>query len=124
MEKTEKKRLEAQRPALWRSPLGQWMSTQPKWGWAALGGSLAVLGAVWFLTPQNNTAPSNFGGANMSEGTFIRFERPPSAASPFINHHSAMAFDPFADHVGSTLVSYSATSSQSDAASASSSTTP
>ncbi|HEX8235438.1 MAG TPA: hypothetical protein VF600_05735 [Abditibacteriaceae bacterium] len=115
MEKTEKKRLEAQRPAWWRSPLGQWMSTQPRWGWAALGGSLAILGAVWFLTPQNNTAPTSFATTDMPAGTFIRFERPPSAASPFINHHSAMAFDPFADHVGSTLVSYSATAPQSDA---------
>lgn len=124
MEQTEKKRLEAQRPALWRSPFGQWMSTQPKWGWAALGGSLAVLAAVWFSTPQNNAATTSVAASDLPAGTLIRFERPPSAASPFINHHSAMAFDPFADHVGSTLVSYSATAPQSDAAAVSSSATP
>jgi hypothetical protein len=85
------------------------MSTQPRWGWAALAGSVAVLAAVWFSTPQNNASPTNLAADNLPEGTLIRFERPPSAASPFINHHSAMAFDPFADHVGSTLVSHSAT---------------
>jgi hypothetical protein len=130
MESTEKKRLEAQRPALWRSPFGQWMSTQPKWGWAALGGSLAILAAVWFSTPQNSTSPTNnespsaFALRSLPEGELIRFERPPSAASPFINHHSAMAFDPFADHVGSTLVSYSATAPQSTRGTASSPATP
>jgi hypothetical protein len=72
------------------------------------------------MTPQNDApAPSWAANEAGTPAQFIRFDRPPAAASPLINHHSAMAFDPFADHVGSTLVSYSATASEMNPSAAS-----
>jgi len=88
--------------------LGTWFKSQPVWGWVTLSGAVAVFGAVWFLTPQSDAPVSPNSNATY---TFVASgNRPSEVASPFVNHHSAMAFDPFNDHVGSTLVSYSATS--------------
>jgi hypothetical protein len=112
MDKTEEKRLAAQRSASGGWSLSQWLGMQPRWGWAALGGAVAVFGAVWFLAPQDDAPTPTWAANDPGMTQLVRFDRPPTAASPFINHHSAMAFDPFADHVGSTLVSYSATSSE------------
>ena len=101
----EAERLAAQRPA-WR----QWLGVQPRWGWAALGGAVAVLGSVWLMGPQNApVSPAD----NSNPGQLVAFQQPPAMASTLVNHHSAMAFDPFTDHVGSTLVSYSATAPES-----------
>ena len=93
----------AERPALWG-----WARRQPRWGWAAVGSAIAVFGGVWWLAPHEETAPAQF-AASPDIVQRISFERPPANASPLINHHVAMAFDPFTDHVGSTLISYSAT---------------
>jgi hypothetical protein len=89
-----------------------WATRQPGWSWATLGGALAILGAAWLLAPHDEAlmAPDTDLGRSASMGTLVTFERPSPAASGLVNHHSAMAADPFADSVGSTLVSYSATS--------------
>lgn len=101
----EKERLAKQNPTLW-----SWIKLQPRWGWAALGGAVAVLGSVWLMapdTPDTNTAPTYAAAGANSE--LVMFRRPSGAASGLVNHHAGMAFDPFTDHVGSNLVSYSAT---------------
>jgi hypothetical protein len=103
-------------PSLYR-----WAARQPRWGWVSLGGALAILGATWVLAPHEDTldvlangVPSQVVAVNSqaglgSPGPLITFERPPAGASGLVNHHSAMATDPLADNVGSTMVSYSAT---------------
>jgi hypothetical protein len=105
-DKIERERLAAQRPAWW-----QW-SRSPAMGWASLGGALAVLAGVWLLapsTPQNSATQPLLANTDEPRAEWIRFNTPPRVASKFINHHTAMAFDPFSDHVGVTLVSDSAT---------------
>jgi hypothetical protein len=104
-EKTERERLRGAAPevSFWRQLFG----SQPKWGWAALGGAAVVFGAVWFGAPAQN-APDNSVASTRIVGApspFVRFDRPPADATPFINHHTAMGFDPFNDHVGTTMVS-------------------
>ena len=93
-----------------------WVTRQPGWSWATLGSAAAILGAVWWFAPHEEPLPPQGNGAvpqlvNRSNdpGTLVSFRRPPEAASGLVNHHSAMAADPFTDSVGSTLVSYSAT---------------
>ena len=109
-----------------------WWQFSPRVGLASLVGACSVLLAV-SLTPsrllrhdssladrattlQSTTvqvqAPQNSGA---SRDEWIRFTLPPAQASPFINHHVAMAFDPFADHVASTLISDVATNSTEEA---------
>lgn len=110
-EKTEANRLAAQNPSFWN-----WFKAQPSWGWAALGGAVAILGSV-LLTPDTTpeTSTPQF-ATTMLSGTptpgLKLFSQPSRVTSELVNHHSAMAFDPFTDHVGSTLVSYSATARQ------------
>lgn len=103
-----------------------WWQLSPRLGLASLAGAFVVLIAaslvptsvlhrnapkppVPVVASQNTTAPRD---------EWIRFTLPPSQASPFINHHAAMAFDPFADHVTSTLISDTATSPETDASGA------
>ena len=96
--------------SLWQRLFGN----QPTWGWAALGGAAVVFGAVWFGTPTQ-TAPG--ASTQIARTTLptqqVRFDRPPVNATPFINHHTAMGFDPFNDHVGTTMVSHGSTSASS-----------
>jgi len=109
-DKIETQRIATQSSGAISWSLGSWMKSQPAWGWVTLGGAVAVFGAVWFMAPQNDvTVQPNTTYALVADG-----DRPPQVASPFINHHSAMAFDAFNDHVGSTLVSYSATSQNAE----------
>lgn len=93
-----------------------WFSRQPRWSWATLGGALAILGSVWFLAPHEGpnsfAEKENFPAQNDSPGELIALRRPTGAASVLVNHHAAMTVDPFTDYVGTTLVSYSATSPQ------------
>ena len=95
-------------------PRLSWFSRQPRWSWATLGAAAAILGGVWFLTPQENSTTvaerENFPTASDSPGELVALRRPSGAASVLVNHHSAMSVDPFTDYVGTTLVSYSATS--------------
>ena len=94
--------------------ISRWFSRQPRWSWATLGGALAILAGVWFLAPQDDNATfansGNFPTQNDSPGELIVLQRPSGATSGLVDHHSAMAVDPFTDYVGTTLVSYSATS--------------
>jgi anti-sigma factor RsiW len=104
-EKREAERLARQNPSLW-----SWIRMQPRWGWAALGGAVAILGSVWLLAPApttNDGAPA-FATASAA-GDLKMFRQPPAATSGIVNHHAGTAMDPFTDHVGSTLVSASAT---------------
>jgi len=104
-EKTEANRLAAQNPSFWN-----WFKAQPSWGWAALGGAVAILGSV-LLTPEASQDQPQLKIATVApEPRMLR--QPSRVASELVNHHSGMAIDPFTDHVGSTLVSYSATASQ------------
>jgi hypothetical protein len=83
---------------------------QPQLGWAALGAAVAIFGSVWMLTPaQTDEQPLVF-TANPAQVAQIGFERPPDTAMPLLSHHAAMSIDPFTDHVGTTLVSYSPSS--------------
>lgn len=99
-------RIETDRQAKQKTSWLSWARLQPRLGWATLGGAVAVLGGAWFLTPQStepNDAPLT------SIAGFVDFRQPPRAASTLVNHHSGMSIDPFTDHVGTTLVSYSST---------------
>jgi hypothetical protein len=96
-----------------RPPLLNWLTLQPRLGWAALGSAVLVLVGVWFLAPQTVQSPDNINGPLPSiRQANVTFEMPPEGTSPLVNHHAATMFDPFTDHVGSTLVSYSATAEQ------------
>jgi hypothetical protein len=115
------KKVENRRTAR-RSGLLGWMTQQPRWSWASLFVALTILGAAWLFAPHDeafnvltdgvNTVwrNSDTSHAGFGPGALVTFQRPPAATSGLINHHSAMAADPFADNVGSTLASYSATS--------------
>lgn len=98
-----------------------WFGQQPRWSWASLAGAVAILAAAWFFAPHDETLNAIAGAgdalrnaptsqAGLGPGALVTFQRPPAAASGLVNHHSAMAADPFADNVGSTMASYSATS--------------
>lgn len=136
-QRIEERRLAAQRPAFFN-----WARSQPRWGWAALGSAVAVLGGVWWLTPQD--APDTFGNqvaqilpapstpghvarpfatAGMldlseapSPGPLVTFQRPPATASAMVNNHTEMAFAPFADQVGTGLISHAAITHRVNAA--------
>lgn len=114
-ERIEQQRLAAQRPAWWN-----WARTQPRWGWAALGGAVAVFGGVWLYGPQESQPSQDVAVAQLpagdqaTPGTLVNFQTPPDTASTMVNNHTAMTFDPFIDHVASNLVSYSATAPSAD----------
>ncbi len=115
--------------SFWDAALG-WARQQPRWGWVALGGAVAVFGSVWWLAPSGMPAgvvetPADggplvliaaprrpavsFEGAAQNQNTArVRFALPPATASAAVNYHAAMSFDPFVDHVASGLVSSSA----------------
>ena len=101
----ESKRVKAHQASPW---LG-WMRSSTL-GWATLGGALLVLGSVWWLTPQDNG--QQYTAEEQYPGTLVQFQQPPAVASDMVNNHAAMGFDPFADRVGSTMVSYSATNTR------------
>ena len=95
------------------APRNSWWQIQPRWGWFSLAGACAVLGAVWLAPASmlNRTEPTRIAQNKTfaPRDEWVRFSVPPAQASSFINHHTAMAFDPFADHAASTLVSDAAT---------------
>lgn len=124
-------------PLSFRERVLNWMQQQPRWGWAALGAAVAIFGSVWLLTP-NDAAQNGALEASLNGGPIMRigapsaeptdfgsmpvrvhFEPAPAGTSGAVDYHAAMSFDPFVDHVGSSLVS-SAVSSEAvaDAASA------
>ena len=123
-------RVEERRTApasFWDSTLS-WARTQPRWGWAALGGAIVIFGSVLMMSPLGDDgaatmaeAPADGGpvlvlgqpqnAQNNADVTRVRvhFSPPPATAAAAVNYNSQMSFDPFVDHVGSSLVSSSAT---------------
>ena len=119
-------RIEERRTApasFWGSTLN-WARTQPRWGWAALGAAIAIFGSVWMTSPNGDGAatmaeapadggpvlvlgPSQDAPGNPNSAR-VNFTPPPATAAAAVNYHSQMSFDPFVDHVGSSLVSSSA----------------
>jgi len=103
--KVEQERLQTSRKASWfQSP---WL------GWATLGGAFAFLGFVWLSNPQQVTQPDSVNITIIAtnpnlESEWTSFDTPPRAATSYINHHAMMAFDPFVDRVGTSLVADSA----------------
>lgn len=110
-------------PLSFRERTFGWLGQQPRWGWAALGAAVAIFGSVWILapdeTPQNGAIEAGLnGGPIMRIGApgampnpfdampvRVRFEPAPAGTSGAVDYHAAMSFDPFVDHVGSSLVS-------------------
>lgn len=101
--------------------VGAWWQITPRFGWVSLVGATAILAFVG-LAPRNLLRPAPVRVAQNlrvepSESEpreeWVQFAAPPTQASSFINHHTTMAFDPFADHVASTLVSDAATNNAS-----------
>jgi len=129
-EKAERERKEQRNTSGTRlqatAPASSWWNINPRWGWASLAGAFVVLAAVG-LAPQKTTRSAVEATVPVRTGVsvaplsaqpreeWIRFTLPPAQASPFINHHTAMAFDPFADHVASTLISDAATDASTQA---------
>ena len=109
-DKIEAERVKQHKPAGW-----SWARSQPRWGWAMLGGAVAILGAT-ILAPDSSpaTAPvsvASVAGAQREAsdpGKLESLGRPPSYAATLVDHHAQMSADPFSDRVGSSLVSYSA----------------
>ena len=116
-EKTERERLLKKSNEYALSVKTPWFRA-PWLGWATLATSFAVLGAVWLApSPENAVSPNNIKVtaslprlAN-DQAEWVSFQTPPAAASPYINHHALMAFDPFSDRVGTTLVADTAAES-------------
>lgn len=101
----------------------QALGLQPRFGWFALGGAFAALCGALLTSPSPTFAPAGNTAREYSQVVqrSVRDEapaqlvasnaqKPPRAAALFIDHHTAMSFDPFTDHVGPTLVSFSASS--------------
>lgn len=106
-QKTEGQRLERQHSPI--QTLNYWLAQQPRWSWAGLIAAFTVFGMVWFLAPMENN-PAELDTFPL-ETQPVALQNPPTLAAGLIDHHSAMAIDPFTDYVGTTLVSYSATTS-------------
>jgi hypothetical protein len=110
-QRIEENRLGANQP-----PFLAWLKSQPRWGWAALGTAIVVFGGAWVLAPQDGPSSPEVRTAQTvafdgnDPGTLVNFREPSREMETVVNHHSAMATDPFADRVGSTLVSLSASS--------------
>lgn len=109
-EKTERERLLKKSNEYSLSAKTPWFRA-PWLGWATLATSFAVLGAVWFSsTPKDAVSPNptnivaSLPNNSNAQTEWASFQVPPAAASPYINHHTLMAFDPFSDRVGTTLV--------------------
>lgn len=101
--KVELERLQSSRKTSWfQSP---WL------GWATLGSAFAFLASVLLTSPKTMTQPQAVDQtvvAPNSSNEWVLFQTPPRAATSYINHHAMMAFDPFADRVGNSLVADSA----------------
>lgn len=102
--------------------IGNWFGAQPRWSLATLGAATAIFCGVWIssvmpasqVISQNGTREySRLVSRSIIDevplGTSdARAQMPPRDAAFFIDHHASMGFDPFTDHVGPTLVSFSA----------------
>jgi len=91
-----------------------WLGTSSRLGWALAGGAAVALGAAYFLAPQVPPQAANLvAQVNLppmppdGPGNLIHFQRPPSNYASFFGHHAAISFEPYADHVGPDVASYS-----------------
>lgn len=82
----------------------------PQFSYALAGASALALGAAYFMSPPEYVGPPQVVVALPSLPTVslrnVSFQVPPHATTGMLDYHSAMAFEPFSDHVGPTLVSY------------------
>jgi len=112
-----------------------WIGGQPRWGWIALGGAMAVLAGAWFMTTPapdpGNTAsittaqlfsPSNVNNVDYPPAPATSntpldlpsfdassptvFEAPTPPTSQFVDHHSIINENPLQDAASSSVVSY------------------
>lgn len=82
----------------------------PRAGYALAGAAAAILAAAYFLpVASQNPAPRVATTLPAMTVKAISFQTPPHATTGMIDYHSAMAFEPFSDHVAPTLVSTTAT---------------
>jgi hypothetical protein len=126
-QRTEARRLQGPGVAETTTPAWMnWVRNQPAWGWVALGSAVAVLGGAWWFSPQDNQPVTGSGTAladlspvqslmpppdanSAFPGRLITFQRPPALASSMVDSHTTMTYAPFVDHVGTLIVSSSAT---------------
>ena len=85
----------------------------PRFGYALAGAAALVLGASLLFSPSGSSPAPRVANAlpamPVNPGRLISFQTPPHATTGMLDYHSAMAFEPFSDHVAPTLVSYTAT---------------
>jgi hypothetical protein len=100
-----------------------WLETlksalMPRPGYALAGGLATVVAAVALgaalLWSPSTPAPAPVTVAALptvpqSRANLVSFQAPPPATTGMLDYHSAMAFEPFSNHVGPTLVAYTAT---------------
>jgi hypothetical protein len=85
---------------------------RPQFGYALAGCAALALGAAYFMSPPEYVGSPRVVTLLPSMPVSSRlaaFEVPPHATTGMLDYHSAMAFEPFSDHVAPTLVSYTAT---------------
>ncbi|RYG63149.1 hypothetical protein EON80_21790 [bacterium] len=85
----------------------------PQFGYALVGGAAIVLGAAYLWAPTEAAGTSQVAttlpAMPSGQPRLVSFQTPPHATTGMLDYHSAMAFEPFSDHVAPTLVSYTAT---------------
>ncbi len=108
------------------SPSPTWLQTlrdnfASRLPYALAGGAFALLTVAYFAAPNvPNPAPDQMPRVSLQapiqaplQNTLSlatsNFQAPPRATTGMIEYHSAMGFEPFSDHLTSTLVSTSAT---------------
>lgn len=118
------------------SSVWNWIGDQPRWGWIALGGAMAILAGAWFATtpaPEpGNSAPITsaqlFAPSHVNNGDYppapasdnsqlnlpsfdasspTVFEAPTAPPSRFVDHPSIIHENPLQDAASSSVVSYS-----------------
>lgn len=84
----------------------------PRLGYALAGAAALALGAAYLAPTPQSAAPRMVQSQTlppMPPVNLVSFAAPPRATTGMIDYHSAMAFEPFSDHVAPTLVSNTST---------------
>ena len=84
----------------------------PRLGYVVAGAAALALGAAYLAPAPQSAAPRLVQTPALPPMTplnLVSFRTPPRATTGMIDYHSAMAFEPFSDHVAPTLVSTTAT---------------
>jgi len=91
-----------------------WLNTSSRLGWALAGSAAVALGAAYFLVPQPQVDPTTVvAQVNLppmpadGPGDLVQFQRPPGNYASMFGHHASISFEPYADHVGPDVASYS-----------------